>query len=241
MQPSGVHPCPWHKTHLGQTIQDCLQIIPLQLSALQSCISPKMVKLSINPSLEYLYSLLDSALQFPRLDLTRRACLTAWLYTWSHLQLLLHVPQTHPRPAPSLLGMQGVRMGREGEEGDEHFHIFKSLHSRPFCFVAVGWFGRSLHSFVLGTFRSDASLQSWENTLFSCKHQHIINTKPVVIPSSLKLHNSCNNRLPHPFIRVILANCCIHPTPSLPQTLCKLLRISSVPACWTVFPVVTRF
>lgn len=77
MQPAlGVYPCPWHKTDLGQTIQDCLQIIPLQLSALHSCISPEMVKLSINPSLEYLYSLSDThtrVLELTRLHLTRRS------------------------------------------------------------------------------------------------------------------------------------------------------------------------
>ncbi|NXU60446.1 F196A protein, partial [Horornis vulcanius] len=139
---------------------------------------------------------------------------------------------TVPAHAPDMSQTCSLPAGHESRDGEDRrrreMHTCIFLHPcipDPSDFVA--WSGRRLHSFVLGTLRSDSSLLSWENTLF-CKHQHIINTKPVFIPSSLKLHNSCNNRLPHPFMRIILANCCIHPTTSLPQTLPKLVKINNI-------------
>lgn len=192
-----------------------------------------MVKLSINPSLEYLYSLWDTqtrVLEFTRLHLTKKSL---FISTALDLEPPAHAPdmsQTCSLPA----GHGGCGDGEGRRRREVHICIF-SNPCIPDLSDLVAWSGRRLHSFVPGTFRSAPSLQSWENTLFSCKHQHIINTKPVFIPSSLQLHNSCNNRLPHPFVRIILANCSIHPTTSLPQTLCKLWRVSSVPACWAFF------
>lgn len=96
--PLGEYPCPWHKTDLGQTIQDCLQIIPLQLSALHSCIRPKMVKIAINPSLEYLYSLSDTqthVLEFTRLHLTKKSLFISTALDLEPLPAApAHVPDT---------------------------------------------------------------------------------------------------------------------------------------------------
>lgn len=239
MQPTlRVYPCPQCKTDLDQTIQDCLQIIPLQLSASQSCVSPKMVKLSINPSLEHLYSLSDTqthVLEFTRFHLAKKSLFISTAFYLEPLPAApAHAPdtsQTCSLPA----GQEGVEMGKEGKEGRCTLVYF------PIPALQI-----SLILWLLDDLERDCTalcsgpspvipLPSWENTLFSCKHQHIINMKPVFIPSSLKLHNSCNNRLPHPFIRIILAKCCIHPITSLPQTLCKLLHISSVSACWAFF------
>lgn len=160
--------------------------------------------------------------------------LLALLYAWSRFQLLLHVPQHVPDLPPPCWAQRVSGWGGK-KEGDAHWHIFISLHSRPFWFCGCWMIWKETAQLCARDLPQRCLSQSWENTLFSCKHQHIINTKPVFIPSSLKLHNSCNNRLPHPFIRTILANCCIHPTPSLPQTLCKLLQISLVPARWAFF------
>lgn len=240
MQPtSGVYPCPQCKTDLGQTIQDCLQIIPLQLSALQSCISPKTVKLSINPSSEHLYSLSDTqthVLEFTRFHLAKKSLFISTAFYLEPLPAApAHAPdvsQTCSLPA----GQEGEEMGEEGKEGRCTLAYF------PIPALQI-----PLILWLLDDLEGDCTAlcsgpsPSWENTLFSCKHQHIITMKPVFIPSSLQLHNSCNNRLPHPFIRIILAKCCIHPATSLPQTPCKLLQISSVSACWAFFLAITRF
>lgn len=165
----------------------------------------------------------------------KRAYLLALLSTWSPFQLLLHMLQTRPQTCSLPAGQEGVEMGKEGKEGRCTLVYFPI----PALQIAlILWLLDDLERDCTALCSGPSPvipLPSWENTLFSCKHQHIINMKPVFIPSSLKLHNSCNNRLPHPFIRIILAKCCIHPTTSLPQTLCKLLHISSVSACWAFF------
>lgn len=152
----GVYPCPWHTTDHGQTIQDCLQIIPLQLSALQSCISPKMVKLSINPSSEYLYSLLDTqtrALEFTRLHLTQKSL---FISTAVSLGPLPAAPARAPDTS------QTWRVSRWGgkEKGDAHSKFPNPCIPDPSDFVAGGWFGRSLAQLCAGDLRSDPSLRA---------------------------------------------------------------------------------
>lgn len=134
MQPTlGVYPCPQCKTDLDQTIQDCLQIIPLQLSASQSCVSPKMVKLSINPSLEHLYSLSDTqthVLEFTRFHLAKKSLFISTAFYLEPLPAApAHAPDTS-QTCSLLLGRKVSRWGRREKKGDAHLCIFQSLHSR---------------------------------------------------------------------------------------------------------------
>lgn len=120
------------------------------MSALQSCISPKI---SINPSLEYPYSLLDTqAVHWSCQDSIwpRRACLLALL--------CLGATSAAPAQAPDTVQTwRASRWGGEEKKGDAHLRIFHCLHSRPLWFCGCGMIWKEPAQLCARDLRSDRS------------------------------------------------------------------------------------
>lgn len=115
-----------------------------------------MVKLSIKPSLEYPYSLLElRPVHWSWQD-------SIWPRRASLLALLaLGATSAAPAQAPDMAQTwRASRWRGEEEKGDAHLCIFHCLHSRPLWFCGCGMIWKETAQLCARDLRSDRSLRA---------------------------------------------------------------------------------